>query len=709
MECLALFALAPELTTAAIVDLVIFVGFIIIVVTVGISMSRGSEGSESYFLAGRGLGWWLIGFSLIAANISTEQFVGMSGSAANYVGLAIASYEWMAAVTLVIVGFIFLPQFLKAGIYTIPEFLEKRYNRFSRTFMSLIMMITFVTVNTTAVIYSGAKVYSTFFDNQTYFGIPLDIVTFSWLIGILGAIYVFFGGLKACAWADLLQGSALILGGVIVLLFAMNALGNAKPEIIDNAVQTVAIQSDITIPAENVAKIKENSGGYERFSVLNAHKLRMNLPWNDGVLPITALLLGLWIPNLYYWGLNQYIMQRTLGSRSLAEGQKGIVFAAFMKLIIPFIVVFPGLIAFNLFSGDMRVSASARENNGVVLEKFESVKNDPTGQHLPPPKNVQYWFFWVKTDPNSQRSVFPFDKDFAKIEQEKATEIVLYNAAVAEIKTDVSEQKLLEQNKQILAEIAKKNATLPKENKIIVEKELMGYDYDAAFPLLMSKLIPAGGFRGFMLAAMLGAVISSLASMLNAASTIFTMDLYKEYLHRGAGEKTLVFVGRFCVLLFTVTSCLIAPMLNRPELGGVFHFIQEFQGFISPGILAVFLFGFASKRAPAICGPTALIMSPVIYALLKFFLLPDMAFLDRMAITFASVLVVLTVFRITMPRPTPYEPVSKTKIEMQTSRGALLGGILVLVLTAILYIYFWDHETPMFNGFLDSVLTPFRK
>lgn len=688
MEFLTLFANAPVFTTAAIIDLAIFIGFIIAVVAIGIGMSRGAKGSESYFLAGRGLGWWLIGFSLIAANISTEQFVGMSGSAANYVGLAIASYEWMAAVTLIIVGFIFLPQFLKAGIYTIPEFLEKRYNRFSRTFMSLIMMITFVTVNTTAVIYSGAKVYATFFDSQSYFGIPLDIVTFSWLIGILAATYVFFGGLKACAWADLLQGSALILGGAIVLVFALNALGNADSKTIDDAVQTIAIQSGTEIAETDVARIKESSSGSERFGVLNAHKLRMNLPWNDSVLPITALMLGLWIPNLYYWGLNQYIMQRTLGSRSLAEGQKGIVFAASMKLIVPFIVVFPGLIAFNLFSNDMRVSASARENNGMVLETFESVKADPAGQ----------------------RKVFPFDADFAQIDRNKATEIVLYNAAVAGIKPEISDYNLLlEHNKQILTEIAKKNSTLPKEDRIVVEKQLMGYDYDAAFPLLMSKLVPAGGFRGFMLAAMLGAVISSLASMLNAASTIFTMDLYKEYLHRNAGDKTLVFVGRSCVLLFTITSCVIAPMLNRPELGGVFHFIQEFQGFISPGILAVFLFGFASKRAPAICGPTALIMSPVIYALLKFFLLPDMAFLDRMAITFASVLIVLTIFRITMPRSTPYEPVSKTTIEMHTSRGALIGGILVLIFTAILYFYFWDSSTPMFSGFLDSILTPFRK
>ncbi|MGL4593121.1 MAG: sodium:solute symporter family transporter, partial [Thermoguttaceae bacterium] len=179
-----------QLNSAAWIDLLIFSGFLVAVIAVSIYMSRGTKGSESYFLAGRGLGWWLIGFSLIAANISTEQFVGMSGSAANYVGLAIASYEWMAAVTLVIVGFVFLPQFLKAGIYTIPEFLEKRYNRFSRTVMSFTMMATFVTVNTTAVIYSGAKVYSTFFENAVYGGIPLNIYMFAWVIGILAATYV---------------------------------------------------------------------------------------------------------------------------------------------------------------------------------------------------------------------------------------------------------------------------------------------------------------------------------------------------------------------------------------------------------------------------------------------------------------------------------------------------------------------------------------
>ncbi|MGL4941702.1 MAG: sodium:solute symporter family transporter [Thermoguttaceae bacterium] len=657
------------------IDIAIFVGFLLAVVAISIFMSRGAKGSESYFLAGRGLGWWLIGFSLIAANISTEQFVGMSGSAANYLGLAIASYEWMAAVTLVIVAFIFLPQFLKAGIYTIPEFLEKRYNKFSRTVMSLTMMIVLVSVNTAAVIYSGAKLYSTFFAGQDCFGIPLNLYTFAWIIGILAATYVFFGGLKACAWADLLQGSALIVGGGIVLYFALAALGSADPATMQTAHESATHQVGAALPQETLTKLAATDSGWERFKILNAPKLRMNLPWSDGVIPITALMIGLWIPNLYYWGLNQYIMQRTLGSKSLAEGQKGIVFAAFMKLLIPFIVVFPGIMAFNLYSKEMRENAAT--HNASVLKQFEESR-----------------------EKNEVTKIFPFDADFAKVERQKASEIVTFNAAVvgiaAEMDLAASPDDMFKLNKKHLAEVARCNrdTTTP---TITVEKQLTGYDYDAAFPFLMSKLIPAGGFRGFLLAAMLGAVISSLASMLNAASTIFTMDLYKEYFHRRASDNTLVFVGRFCVVLFMVTSCLIAPMLARPEFGGIFNFIQEFQGFISPGILAVFLFGFVSRRAPGVCGPVALLMSPAVYGLLKFVLLPDQAFLDRMAVTLGAVLLTLTVLRIVAPRATPYEATSTTHLEMTSSRLAQVAGVAVIIITAALYIWFWDYATPMFG------------
>lgn len=221
----------------SVLDITIFLAFIVCVVGIGIFKSRKKKDSEDYFLAGRGLSWWLIGFSLIAANISTEQFVGMSGSAASPLGLAIASYEWMAAITLVCVAFFFLPKFLRSGIYTIPEFLEYRYNAASRSIMAFFTMIIYVGVTIAAVIYSGALTVNTLFEGAVIFGsIPINLVTASWIIGLLASIYVATGGLKACAWADLLQGSALILGGAVVVYMAITKLGaTAVADLTDNA------------------------------------------------------------------------------------------------------------------------------------------------------------------------------------------------------------------------------------------------------------------------------------------------------------------------------------------------------------------------------------------------------------------------------------------------------------------------------------------
>jgi SSS family solute:Na+ symporter len=209
--------------SAAIVDIAVFFGFLIAVLVIAFIMGRRTKkkdgtATEDYFLAGRGLAWWLIGISLISANISAEQFVGMSGQAAMYVGLAIASFEWIAAVSLVFVAFIFLPRFLKAGVYTVPQFLETRYNRLCRTLMSLSLLLVYAFVTIVAVNYAGAKAFSGIFGGQTYFGVELNLVTFSWLLGFFAAVYVLYGGLKSAAWAGSLQGTALILCGAIVLL-----------------------------------------------------------------------------------------------------------------------------------------------------------------------------------------------------------------------------------------------------------------------------------------------------------------------------------------------------------------------------------------------------------------------------------------------------------------------------------------------------------
>src|SRR3972149_142005 len=287
-------------------DVVVFFAFVITVIAVGIGKSRGEADSEDYFLAGRGLSWWLIGFSLIAANISSEQFIGMSGQAAMHVGLAIASYEWMAAITLVVVAFFFLPKFLRAGIYTIPEFLEYRFNHAARSLMSLLMVAVCVLVSFTAVTYSGALTAEVLFgDQEMWGGWQITVLNASWIIGLLAAVYVVAGGLKACAWADLIQGSALVIGGGIVTYLAFQALGSADPQPIRRAGEATAARC------------------LDRFREWNSHKLHRVLPRADLILPWTALVVGLWIPNFYYWGLNQYITQRTLGAHSLAAGQKG--------------------------------------------------------------------------------------------------------------------------------------------------------------------------------------------------------------------------------------------------------------------------------------------------------------------------------------------------------------------------------------------------
>ncbi|MBN1895870.1 hypothetical protein JW906_15390, partial [bacterium] len=294
----------------------------------------------------------------------------------------------------------------------------------------------------------------------------------------------------------------------------------------------------------------------------------MILPADHPVLPWTALIVGLWIPNFYYWGLNQYITQRSLAAKSIRQGQMGVLFAAFLKLLIPFIVIFPGIMAYQLYSDQL--------------------------------------------------------------------------------------------------------AATP----------------DAAYPLLIRNLIPIG-IRGLIFAAIAGAVISSLASMLNSASTIFTMDLYKRHLKKDASPKALVSMGRVMTLILVVLGCFIAPQLGNPRFQGIFNYIQEFQGFVSPGILAAFVFGMVFKKSPASAGVTALVASPVIYGIL-FFTAKNMAFLNRMAVTFAIILALMALLTILKPLDTPKEmPIREGFEDIRLAKPVKYTGIAVIVVTLILYAIFW--------------------
>jgi SSS family solute:Na+ symporter len=601
-----------------IIDITVFVAFVAMVLFIGLYKSKGEdthgkEGAADYFLAGRGLTWWLVGFSLIAANISAEQFVGMSGQGAGLYGLSVSSWEWIAAITLVVVAFVLLPYFLRSGITTIPEFLEIRYNHWARLLMTISMMLILIGVSLIGVIYAGAL---TLKQLMFEFDVTLSLAGCCWALGALAAIYVAVGGLKACAWADLLQGSALIIGGGVITYFAFDALGASD------------VAGLLTATGEQ-ATVDPGAGILEKFNKLNDSAMHMG---SNPTMPWAILILGIWIPNFYYWGLNQYITQRILGSASLAEGQKGLVLAGFLKLLIPFVIVVPGIIAFNLYHGEME------ENAGDHLAVYEL----------------------AAADPNTATQVFRMDRRWQNANPVKAAEIMAYNTAVT---ARVGEEAL-----QVV--------------------ELNQYKYDSALGLLITRLVPQNkGILGFVIAALLGAIVSSLAAVLNAASTLLTMDVYQRYLDPKASQFKLVTMGRVFIGVFVVLGCMVSPMLANNS--SVFEFIQKFQGYVSTGILAVFIYGLINRRSARWIGVVGLCANPVFYhTLVSGWLFPEEHFLYSMSYSLLAVLAVMTALGLIF-RGEKIEFVQNTTMDLTPSKGALACGLVVCALTISLYVVFW--------------------
>jgi len=672
-------------------DIAVFIVFVVAVVVTGLMKSRREQTGEDYFLAGRGLRWWLIGFSLIAANISSEQFVGMSGNAASHVGLAIASYEWMAAITLVVVAFAFLPYFLRAGIYTMPEFLEYRYNATARTIMAIATLFIYMLL-LASVTYSGALTISTMAAKMGDQGYTVPIWTASLVIGLIAMVYVTAGGLKACAWADLIQGSALIVGGGVIMYFAFQKLGLAT--------EPMAFIQDVATGAVGHKAFGPETGAIDRFLELNRVRMNMFLPSTDSVLPWTALLLGLWIPNFYYWGLNQYITQRTLGSESLAQGQKGIMFAAAMKLLIPFVIVVPGIIAFNLFSGDMQNQAVV--DNAAVIAKY--VKANPDTQQVriaqaPTVEQITAWpagKFMLAVYPKdmSMRTALAKNPYVLPQQQDAFTATVVQPYTIFTAADEAWEQVY----PQLAAEVAEYNRKTMDAAKAagvnVTSEKFIAYKYDTALGHLLSSVLPQGsGLVGFVLAALLGAVVSSLAAMLNAASTIFTMDVYKKYISPNAGQKTVVLLGRVSVLVFTVIAVLLAPQLGNPKISNsIFTIIQESQGLISPGILAVFVFGLLVRKAPPVAGVIGLLTNIVAYSGMylagRYRIGPEIQFLNRMAICFGLCLAVMWIITMVRPLPQPVEFKKQSNLNLASSKGALVAGVIIVIVTLAFYVIF---------------------
>lgn len=541
-------------------DYFIFVAYAILILGVGLWVSRDKKGheknAEDYFLASKSLPWWAIGASLIAANISAEQFIGMSGSGFAS-GLAIASYEWMAAITLIIVGKYFLPIFIEKGLYTIPEFVEKRYSTNLKTILAVFWIALYVFVNLTTVLYLGSLAL------ETIIGIPL-------MYGVIGlalfaAAYSLYGGLSAVAWTDVIQVVFLVLGGLATTYLALNTVSDGQGMI-------AGLRTVYDAVPERFAMILDKSNPEFK-----------NLPG------ISVLVGGMWVANLYYWGFNQYIIQRTLAAKSLKEAQKGILLAAFLKLIIPLIVVIPGIAAY------------------VMI-------NDP----------------------------------------------------------------------EIMARLG--SAGL--RNLPSIEQA------DRVYPWLL-QFLPTG-LKGVAFAALAAAIVSSLASMLNSTSTIFTMDIYKQYINKNASDKSTVNMGRISAFVALVIACIMAPLLGN--LDQAFQFIQEYTGVVSPGILAVFLLGLFWKKTTnkgAIIGALASIpiamyfkVAPKGWSSSPLFI--DVPFMDQMGYTLLlTMLVIALVSYIQHNGADDKKGIDVNKELFKTSPLFNIGAFAVILILTVLYAMFW--------------------
>ena len=475
------------------IDLIIFGVYIVAVILFGIWIANREKAATAsdYFLASRSLPWWAVGGSLIASNISAEQIIGMNGSGFE-LGLAIATYELMAAITLIIVAKFLLPVFLKKEIYTMPQFLEERYDGTVRTIMSVFWVILFVFVNISTVLYLGALAIEQLLDVPLYMGI-IGLVLYS-------AAFSIFGGLKAVVWTDVIQVVVLMLGGTIAAVGILGYVGEGSV-LTGISLLYDAVPGHFEMLFEPDDTFIDTASGETRSSF--------------NLLPGFAMLFGgMWIVNTYYWGNNQYIIQRALAAKDLPEAQRGIAFAAFMKLFIPFFAVLPGIAAFYL-----------------LTVKGEQV-------------------------------------DIAKADQ--------------------------------------------------------------AFPWVLGNHVGVG-FKGLTFAALVAAIGSSISSMVNSASTIFTIDLYNKFIGPGASEQRQVTVGQIAAAASLIIGACIAPIWVNA--GQAFQIIQEYTGFVSPGVLTVFIFGMFYPRGTSRAALAVVLLSVPLSIAFKF-LMPDLPFLDRMALIF---------------------------------------------------------------------------
>jgi SSS family solute:Na+ symporter len=516
-------------------DVIVFLIYCAIVLGIGISVSRRvnkKNDTANYFFASNTLPWYLVGSSIIAANISAEQFVGMSGSGFA-MGMAIATYEWLAAIMLIMVALWFLPVFIHMKIYTMPQFLEVRYNKLIKTVLAVFWLFLFVFVNLTSILYLGAL------SLKTIFGINLEYAIAG--LAFFSLFLTVGGGLKTIANTDIIQVLFLVLGGLTTTWLALNA-------------------------------VSDGTGAFRGFSILmneapeKFHMILQRSDPNYKYMPgIRSILGGIWIAGIYYFGANQYIIQKALGSKNLREAQRGMVFAGYLKLLIPLLVVIPGIAAFYL--------------------KADIVKPDE------------------------------------------------------------------------------------------------------AYPWLLNRFVPSG-LKGFVFAALIAAIVSSLAAIINSASTIFSIDLYKVNFKPNASEEDLVKTGRISSTIMMIFASLIASMLSGIEQ--VFQFIQEYTGLVSPGITAMFVLGIFWKKTTARAAWVAVLITLPVPLLLKW-IFPAMPFLDNMVVSFLAISAQMVITSlIWKEKPGKAVQWSLPKGIFRNSDPVFIwASIGIFIILTILYLIFW--------------------
>tara|TARA_R110002167_G_scaffold137291_1_gene324191 strand:- start:3911 stop:5482 length:1572 start_codon:yes stop_codon:yes gene_type:complete len=518
------------------IDIGIFVVYVVGLLVLALYISRAEKNHErdtkDYFLASKSLPWWAIGASLIASNISAEQIIGMSGS--GYVlGLGIASYEWMAAITLIIVGKYFLPIFLKNEIYTMPQYLQQRFDGRVKTIMAVFWLAVYVFVNLTAVLWLGGLAITTITGVELAYGMIF--------LGLFSIAYSSYGGLKAVAYTDIIQVVLLVFGGLMLTYISLDLVSEGN-----------GVLAGFSILTEQAP---------EKFDMIFA----ADSPHYISLPGLSVLIGGMWVMNISYWGFNQYIIQRALAAKDLAEAQKGIAFAACLKILVPFFVVVPGIAASILFT----------------------------------------------------------DLDKA----------------------------------------------------------------DQAYPSLMN-LMPVG-LKGLVFAALVAAIVSSLASMCNSVSTIFTMDIYSHF-KKDKSQSHYVKVGR----IVSVSALIIAMICARPLLGEfdqAFQYIQEFTGFFTPGITVIFLLGMFWKTMNSMGAISAAIGSAALSIVFKI-LLPTMPFMDRVGYVFLScVLLAVVVSYATRKNYVAGGTgvVSLDEVDFNTKGSFNILSISIIIILVALYATWW--------------------